>query len=100
MTWRVGFWAVGLDLGFPVGPFCPFSFSVPLLKPNSRKKGTLISKGLLGNQEILAGSWMALLSNNQHYVGTLRLYILRTSIGAVRNHKYTSFIASPSFYVP
>ena len=27
----------------------PFSFWVPLLKPNSRKKGTLIIKGLLGN---------------------------------------------------
>ena len=30
-------------------PFYPFSFWVPLLKPNSRKKGTLIFKGLLGN---------------------------------------------------
>ena len=29
--------------------FYPFSFWVPLLKPNSRKKGTLIIKGLLGN---------------------------------------------------
>ena len=32
---------------------CPsstlFSFWVPLLKPNSRKKGALIIKGLLGN---------------------------------------------------
>ena len=26
-----------------------FSFWVPLFKPNSRKKGTLIIKGLLGN---------------------------------------------------
>ena len=37
------------QLGSPVVPFCPFSFWVPLLKPNSRKKGTLIIKGLLGN---------------------------------------------------
>ena len=33
----------------PVLPFYPFSFWVPLLKPNSRKKGTLIIKGLLRN---------------------------------------------------
>ena len=38
-----------LFLGAPVVPFYPFSFWVPLLKPNSRKKGTLIIKGLLGN---------------------------------------------------
>ena len=36
-------------LGFVVVPFYPFSFWVPLLKPKSRKKGTLIIKGLLGN---------------------------------------------------
>ena len=36
-------------LGAPVVPFYPFSFGVPLLKPNSRKKGTLIIKGPLGN---------------------------------------------------
>ena len=41
-------------LGSPVVPFYPFSFWVPLLKPNSRKKGTLIIKGLLGN---LGGLW-------------------------------------------
>ena len=29
--------------------FYPFFWGVPLLKPNSRKKGTLIIKGLLGN---------------------------------------------------
>ena len=40
-------------LGSPVVPFCPFSFWVPLLKPISRKKCTLISKGLLGNLENL-----------------------------------------------
>ena len=28
-------------------PFCPFYFRAPLLKPNSRKKGTLIIKRLL-----------------------------------------------------
>ena len=38
-----------LTLGAPVVPFYPFSFWVPLLKPTSRKKGTLIIKGLLGN---------------------------------------------------
>ena len=36
-------------LGSPVVAFYPFSFWVPLLKPNSRKKGTLIIKGLQGN---------------------------------------------------
>ena len=35
-------------LGSPVVPFYPFSFWVPLLKPNSRKQGTLTIKGLLG----------------------------------------------------
>ena len=30
-------------------PFYPFSFWVPLLKPNSRKKGTLIIKGFQGS---------------------------------------------------
>ena len=39
------------ELGSPVVPFYPFSFWVPLLEPNSRKKGTLIIKGLLGNLE-------------------------------------------------
>ena len=36
-------------LGSPVVPFCPFCLGVSLLKPNMRKKGTLIIKGLLGN---------------------------------------------------
>ena len=36
-------------LGSPVVPFYPFCLGVPLLKPNSRKKGTLIIKGVLGN---------------------------------------------------
>ena len=36
-------------LGSPVVPFGPFSFWVPLSKPSSRKKGTLIIKGPLGN---------------------------------------------------
>ena len=35
-------------LGSPVVPFYPF-LGGSLLKPNSRKKGTLIIKGLLGN---------------------------------------------------
>ena len=43
-------------LGSPVVPFYPFSFWVPLLKPNSRKKGTRIVKGLLGNLGLLRGS--------------------------------------------
>ena len=33
-------------------PFCPFYFRVPLLKPTSRKKGTLIMKGLLRNLDL------------------------------------------------
>ena len=39
-------------LGFPVVPFCPFYLGVSLLKPNIRKKGTLIIKGLLGNLDV------------------------------------------------
>ena len=35
--------------GTPVVPFCPFHLGVSLLKLNSRKKGTLIINGLLGN---------------------------------------------------
>ena len=39
-----------LDLPrFPSSTLLPFFFLGPLLKPNSRKKGTLIIKGLLGN---------------------------------------------------
>ena len=34
---------------FPSSTLLPFFGGVPLLKPNSRKKGTLIIKGLLGN---------------------------------------------------
>ena len=34
---------------FPSGTPLPFAIWVPVLKPSSRKKGTLISKGLLGN---------------------------------------------------
>ena len=30
-------------------PFCPFYFGVPLLKPDNKKKGTLIVMGLLRN---------------------------------------------------
>ena len=46
--WEPDF-SVPLSLGSPVVPFCLFPFWVPLLKPNSRKKGTLIIKGPLGN---------------------------------------------------
>ena len=38
-----------MRLGSPVLPFCSFSFGDPLLKPNSKNKGTLIIEGLLGN---------------------------------------------------
>ena len=38
---------------FPSSTLLPFFLEVPLLKPNSRKKGTLIIKGLLGNLEEL-----------------------------------------------
>ena len=38
------------NLGSPVVPFCPFYLGgLLILKPNIRKKGTLIIKGLLGN---------------------------------------------------
>ena len=40
-------------LGTPVVPFCPFCFSVSLLKLNSRKKGTLVFNGLLWNRVFL-----------------------------------------------
>ena len=46
--------------GSPVVPFYPFSFWVPLLKPNSRKKGTLIIKGLLGNLVEESGNMLLL----------------------------------------
>ena len=36
-------------------PFCPFYFRVPLLKPNSKKKGTLIVMGLLRKLEWVLG---------------------------------------------
>ena len=36
-------------LGTPVVPFFPFYFGVSLLELNSRKEGTLIIHGLLGN---------------------------------------------------
>ena len=38
-------------------PFCPFYFRVSLLKPNSKKKGTLIVMGPLRNP-VLAGPEM------------------------------------------
>ena len=40
-------------LGSPVVPFCPFHMGVSLLKPNTRKKGTLSIKGLLRNLVIV-----------------------------------------------
>ena len=40
---------VAMQLGTPAVPFCPFYLGVSLLKLNSRKKGTLFIKGLLGN---------------------------------------------------
>ena len=45
----------GSHLGTPVVPFYTFYFGVSLLKLNSRKKGTLIVMGLLGN----LGTWRA-----------------------------------------
>ena len=38
-------------LGTPVVPFVPFYMGVSLVKLNTRKKGILIIKGLLGNLE-------------------------------------------------
>ena len=43
-----GLWSLEF-LGTPVVPFYPFYFGLSLFKQNSRKKGTLIIKGLLGN---------------------------------------------------
>ena len=44
------FWATPRSfLGTPVVPFYPFCLGVSLLKQSSRKKGTLIIWGLLGN---------------------------------------------------
>ena len=42
---------VSLDwtIRYPCSTLLPFLFGVSLLKPNSRKKGTLIIRGLLGN---------------------------------------------------
>ena len=40
---------VVVQLGTPVVPFYPFCLGVSLLKLKSRKKGTLIIRGLLGN---------------------------------------------------
>ena len=40
------------SLGTPVVGFYPFYFGVSLLKLNSRKKGTLVIMGLLGNLEV------------------------------------------------
>ena len=45
-------------LGSGVVPFCPFYFGVHLLKPNTRKKGTLIIKGLLRNLGSLVKMWL------------------------------------------
>ena len=42
----------------PTVPFCPFYFGVFLLKLNSKKKGTLIINGLLGNLVFRKGSAM------------------------------------------
>ena len=39
-------------IGSPVVSFFPFYLGVSLLKLNSRKKGTLIFKGLPGNLEV------------------------------------------------
>ena len=42
-------------LGSWVVPFCPFWLRVPLVKPNSRKKGTVIIKRLLRSLELSLG---------------------------------------------
>ena len=53
-------------LGAPVVPFYPFSFWVPLVNPNSRKKGTLYYSGPLGNLE---GNEVALCFKASGFVG-------------------------------
>ena len=55
-------------LGFPVGLFCPFSFWVPLLKPNSRENGTLI---------FLRGYWETHCCYNSSIRATLTVVGLR-----------------------
>ena len=50
--------AIGSHYGCPSWAFCPFYFGVPLLTPNSREKGTLSIKGLLGN--LVSDFWRAL----------------------------------------
>ena len=47
----LGYVLQGLKARFPSSTLLPVFLGVPLLKPNSRKKGTLIIKGLLGNLE-------------------------------------------------
>ena len=48
-------------LGSAVIPFCPFYLGVSLLKPNIRRRGTPIIKGLLGNLEGALQGTLALL---------------------------------------
>ena len=45
---------------FPSSTLLPFSFWVPLLKPSSRKKGTLSIKGLRGNLEVSTGAHLSI----------------------------------------
>ena len=47
-----------------MAPFCPLYFRAPLLKPNSRKKGTLIVKRVLMNRE---GAQRARLSGDRDF---------------------------------
>ena len=58
-TGRGGLYFLKLSLfgssRFPSSTLLPFFFWVRLLTPNSRKKGTLIIKGLLGNLVLIAG---------------------------------------------
>ena len=56
-------------LGAPVVPFYPFFWGVPLLKPNSRKKGTLIIKRLLGNLGFMVLGSRVLESRVEGFVG-------------------------------
>ena len=80
-----------LQLGAPVVPFYPFSFWVPLLKPNSRTKGTLIIKGPLGNLD--KREVMAMVVQGSHNIQAI-------GRSPDANHNATSRLRSGSVKVP
>ena len=67
-------------------PFCPFYFRVPLIKPNSKKKGTLIVMGLLRNlATVHSGGWERLSVGLKRGVWmVLGLLVLRVDLMGLR----------------